>query len=1149
MSMFDGVAPWQIENLRIEAPDGSTDDFCCFDSWRRWTVDYNYQTGTTYTLPDEQIMGGDGTYTLTLTDMDGTSYPQVSTTYTSTSLPMIVDITSAAPADREYVNTLTPTLNWIGVGDETTGTLYYQVQIFQYDENRSPFYISPLVAATTFTIPANDPDTGRPVLEDLHRYKWHILVYDGQTPQDSSSVSISDSVSFYVELNDSPPALAYCRAQSRARQDSASATRFIGGLVNTLPEAVTVQLKYQDAVIHTFDMTTVDNSGWFSWSPDDTNSQAGTYTFEVIDPGTGTTYSTCTTTYQPNWDLAPVEDIFSPDDQGLVPTATPTFSWMPVNGATLYRILVMDYDWKTYVYFSPLVSETTVSIPAGYLKKNSAYRVRVSAYDGVSSEERGNRADGGWNSFFVMDDAAPAHISGTIAAGSSNYDEGTIIVAAFRSHSLAAADLLGWTTLNGPGGYTLYNLPINTDIHVFALWDQDDNGIPSPGEWLGWHSPSPMQISAGTTTGVDITLAEQVAEASISGTISVDHFEPGHGNIYVAAFAGSDTHDDPLSITTLTAPGSYTISGLAAGVEYSIGVFWDVDNSGPATGPTPGDADADYADNPIMTIAGDNPGIDVALEVDGIISGTITDSTGRIAGVHVYFIDSATNMYMQGTNTDQNGEYSFSLPPGTYQVNACPQCPDPPLPYLNQTVDEVSVDALQNVTVDFQLEAGGYIEGYVSSDGNPAADIDVFFNNNSTGQWAGNTRTGADGRYRIMLSPGTYDLSFEPSCATGLSFLMMENAAEVIKDQTVTVDAVLEPGGTIQGTVTDTAGSSLAWLHVYFTDPDISGNNGVGGTNTGHDGGYCIVLPYDHTYDVNTCPECSGQDFIAQSKSAGLLTSASSPVTVDFALQPGAKICGTVTDQADSPLQGVEIDFLDPLTLEGFGQVFTDDQGRYCSPLEQPGTYEVHAYPNRSGLQYVDAPYPTPIPLSEGEQVNNIDFKLASGGTVCGRVIDQQSSAGIADLWVSFRDSSSNEGKGGIHTNGSGDYCYTLESPGDYLVNACATCSGLGYVDEDSREVVSVPPGVSTVSINPIALEYPDDDGIDDQWELQYFDSLGVLYDSGDNDGDGFTDLQEYQNQQANLTDGAGNPFDPTVVNIAKKNPGFLPAIYQLLLK
>jgi hypothetical protein len=197
----------------------------------------------------------------------------------------------------------------------------------------------------------------------------------------------------------------------------------------------------------------------------------------------------------------------------------------------------------------------------------------------------------------------------------------------------------------------------------------------------------------------------------------------------------------------------------------------------------------------------------------------------------------------------------------------------------------------------------------------------------------------------------------------------------------------------------------------------------------------------------------------------------------------------------------------------------------------------------------VDARYPTLINLSEGQQLDDIDFHLASGGTVCGRVIDQKSGDGIADLQVNFRDSSSNEDKGGIRTNGTGDYCYTLEAPGSYLVRACASCTSLGYVDEDSREVVSFPAGVSTVTINPIALEPPDSDGIDDQWELQYFDSLDVLYDSGDNDGDGFTDLQEFQNQQANLTDGAGNPFDPTVFNIAKKTPGFLPAIYQLLLK
>ncbi len=1416
LARIDAVPPWEIENLQVQAPDGSSDNWCCFEHWH-WTVYYSYQDGTSYALPDNFLHSSDGTYTLSLSDFAGTTYPQVTTDFSANQLP-VVDITTATPADRAYVNTLTPTLSWNPVVDETVTTPYYQVQIFQYDENRSPFYVSPLISATTWTIPTTDPATGRSVLEDVHRYRWRVLVYDGSTPQASSNLAISDFSDFYVELIDNPPALAYCRAQSRVKDERAPVTRFIGGLVNTLPDEVMVQLKDPaSTVIHTFDMSRVDNSGWFYWTPDNTDSPAGTYTFEVLDPQNSNVLSSCTTQYQPNWTLAPVDSIFAPDDKALVPTETPTFSWMEVAGATRYRILIMDYDWKTLVYLSPIAQETTVTIPAGYLKKNSAYRVRVSAYDGNESE-RGNRSDSGWNSFFVTDDAAAAHLSGTVSAGSSGYVDGEpIIVAAFRSHSLADADLLGWTTLNGLGQYTLYNMPMNTDIYIYALWDHDDNGVPTPDEWQGWHSATALQLSSsGVTNDINISFSDQVAAASISGTISVDHFETGHGPIYIGVFSGPDTHGDPLLVSTLTEPGPYTVTGLAAGWEYSVGVHWDVDDSGLNNLDTPGDADADYANNPIMTVAGDNPGIDVALEVGGVISGTITDGTAPIAGVHVYFVDTATNQFMNGTNTDQNGVYSCELPPGTYQVNACPQCPNPPLPYVNQSVDNVSVAALENVqqdfilssgaiiqgtvldsegtpvsgvpimfnsgnaniwipdattddsgfyqqrvpagtytveahpswtglpyldafsapvtvddndvqSVDFQLVNGVNIQGVVSYDGAGVADVRVSFYNSTTDQWFSEIQTEQDGSYLsppltagdytlyfyppcstglqaeqrtitvadqtttldLVLQPGgtvqgtitdpagdpvanvhvdifdpdisgdnwvngtntdaggnycmvvrfdhtydvnacpqcngqqyldqtttidplttetptvqvdfqldtggyiagtvtangsgvgnvrvsffdpdtnqwywdvftqpdgsyqspmlpeaTYDVGFEPPCDTGLLATTMTGAATVVKDQTVPLDYAPGSGGIIQGLVTDTQNTPLEWIHVYITDSDITnGNNWAGGTNTGQDGRYCLVLPLDHNYDVNACPNCSHDPYLDQSQSAGMLDSSTTPVTVDFALQPGGWICGTVTDSANSPLAGVEVEFIDPVSLQGFGISFTDNQGQYCSQALAEADYEVRAYPNRSGMQYVDQTYPTTVTVSAGQTRGNIDFALAGGGTICGQVIDQVNTTGIAYLWVSFQDSITHNDTGGIDTDPNGNYCYTLPL-GSYLVRACPSCSGLGYVDEGYPGTVTLV-DATPVGINPIALEYPDGDGMDDQWELQYFDSLGVLTDNGDYDQDGFTDLQEYQNQQAGLTDADGNPFDPTVANAQGQNPGFLPAVYQLLL-
>jgi len=120
-------------------------------------------------------------------------------------------------------------------------------------------------------------------------------------------------------------------------------------------------------------------------------------------------------------------------------------------------------------------------------------------------------------------------------------------------------------------------------------------------------------------------------------------------------------------------------------------------------------------------------------------------------------------------------------------------------------------------------------------------------------------------------------------------------------------------------------------------------------------------------------------------------------------------------------------------------------------------------------------------------------------------------------------------------------------------LHACPSCDGHPYVDEMYPDpVVVAGEANANVNINDIALELPDGDGIDDQWELQYFGSLDVLTDTGDYDHDGYSDLQEYENYDNGLTDKNGDSFDPTAKNApygeGYRGAAFLSAIYQLLL-
>src|SRR4051812_25644631 len=78
------------------------------------------------------------------------------------------------------------------------------------------------------------------------------------------------------------------------------------------------------------------------------------------------------------------------------------------------------------------------------------------------------------------------------------------------------------------------------------------------------------------------------------------------------------------------------------------------------------------------------------------------------------------------------------------------------------------------------------------------------------------------------------------------------------------------------------------------------------------------------------------------------------------------------------------------------------------------------------------------------------------------------------------------------------------------LVVAVMSCGPGGDDQQGSDEL----PRIGTVAQ---ALTDTDGDGMDDAWEIQYFGNLAQTA-SGDFDGDGMTNLEEYQ-----------NGFNPTV--------------------
>lgn len=349
--------------------------------------------------------------------------------------------------------------------------------------------------------------------------------------------------------------------------------------------------------------------------------------------------------------------------------------------------------------------------------------------------------------------------------------------------------------------------------------------------------------------------------------------------------------------------------------------------------------------------------------------------------------------------------------------------------------------------------ATGAISGTVTDSGSGVpldASVDVY---DSNGDWVGYSDTDATGAYLIPdLGAGTY---FAMAYASGYVAELYDDLRCVYWCDPTTgtpisvtagsttggIDFALDLGGWIAGTVTD-ASTGLPIADFGITIYDDNGD-WVGGYARGWSGDYSIDgLPagtyfattynwsgyLDELYDDLPCHfGCDVTGGTPIEVSAGSTTSG-----IDFALELGGSITGTITDaDTATPLEDIEVDIFnadgDYIT---YG--WTDASGHYSSASGlATGSYFARTW-NRS--QYLNELYDdlpcvawcdptngTPIPVNEGLETSAIDFALELGGSIAGTITDADSGAPISSLYVDIYDIN-----GGYVTygwaDGSGEY-------------------------------------------------------------------------------------------------------------------------------
>jgi hypothetical protein len=615
-----GIAPWDMETLTLYGPGGLVGDFDIEGS-----ITTHYLFGTLYSISAGGSLPDQGWYDFVLKDKDGLEYWE--SKYFTPNLIDVVDMsTGISPLDSAYVNTTTPTFSWSPVTDETVATLYYRINIRDWNR-KVVVYTSERSPDTTVTVPDGflEPDTA---------YTWQVQVYDSQNVYDVNNLSSSEWRGFATGAPDEPLAIEWAFVNSRvwAVQDQ---TPFVIEIKGPSPWDVrSMAVSGPGGFSYTFSSADLWQEGFYHHSEEGILMN-GTYTFSVVDDRDG---STVFVDKEFNFNELPIpEYLFSPQHNAYIQTTTPTFSWSPVTDETTdpvyYRISIFDYKGNS-IYKSERSTSTTATVPAGILKVNNPYKWRVDPFDDDSEPQ--NMASSLAQSFYILRDNPPTSMTGQIDPGSSGYISGGKIYVTVCDAPWPNGKMLAYTVLTDPGSYTLYNLPVDTELYIYIFWDKDMTGIRTPGDWIGEYGSNPMILSAGDNpTGVDMVLASEIQATSLSGEITCGNFQPGQGEIYVGVFDGADPDSDGwLGGTSISAPGAYSVSNLPVGSLSWVFAYWDANGSG-AGGSDVGDYSGSFVDNPVLlsTEGPSSINLDLAHEIrpePGSISGRVVDeATGE----------------------------------------------------------------------------------------------------------------------------------------------------------------------------------------------------------------------------------------------------------------------------------------------------------------------------------------------------------------------------------------------------------------------------------------------------------------------------------------------------------------------------------------
>jgi hypothetical protein len=464
-------------------------------------------------------------------------------------------------------------------------------------------------------------------------------------------------------------------------------------------------------------------------------------------------------------------------------------------------------------------------------------------------------------------------------------------------------------------------------------------------------------------------------------------------------------------------------------------------------------------------------GINIVVPKLGTISGVIRlhGKTGKPLGGICVSADSTTDFTQSGEAVSRgNGTYSIvGLPAGSYQVVAAAAGCGNDGNYAPASYPHPVRAADGKVTggINLSMQPGGTLSGTVTdaATGKPLRGICVSDDNLDFGL------TNAAGIYTIEQLPAERTaVNFSGGCGNKGSYAPQfyhdQVTQEAAQRLTVTaghvtggIDAAMQPGATIAGRVTNSAGRPVAGVCITALPPDLAGFGVFAGgdTSTNSSGAYVDANLAPGDYAVAFFSGCLGpsnaavlQWFKGQpaQESAGLVDArAGSQVTgIDAVVSRGGSIAGTVTSSTGQAVGFSCVTVIDRRTGQPSGvESQTGTDGSFTFSALAPGTYTVVAA-DCSGGNLAQTAYSRPVTVRAGLTTGSIVIKLPPGGVVTGRITTAGSGRPVPNACVEATkvgQASIGIGNGAL-TSRSGTYEIAGLRTGSYRIAIFPNCDG-----------------------------------------------------------------------------------------------------------